>query len=144
MRRYVSKRYWTAWVGVGGEWTRSKSLEGSIAPRPQRQAYPQCLVMSEKAKGSVCAHYVFHGPAGEDSSSLPPTITILDLCLSPAASFFLINFFNVYLFLRERDRARAGEGQRERETQNLKQVPGSELSAQSPTWGSNSNCEIMT
>ena len=30
-----------------------------------------------------------------------------------------------------------GEGQRERETQNLKEDPGSELSAQSPTWGSN-------
>ena len=39
--------------------------------------------------------------------------------------------------LRERDRAWAGEGQRERETQNLKQAPGSELSAQSPTRGSN-------
>ena len=36
-----------------------------------------------------------------------------------------------------RDRTPAGEGQRERETQNLKQVPGSELSAQSPTRGSN-------
>ena len=31
-----------------------------------------------------------------------------------------------------------GEGHRERETQNLKQAPGSELSAQSPTRGSNS------
>ena len=31
-----------------------------------------------------------------------------------------------------------GEGQRERETQKLKQAPGSELSAQSLTWGSNS------
>ena len=30
-----------------------------------------------------------------------------------------------------------GEGQRERQTQNPKQVRGSELSAQSPTWGSN-------
>ena len=30
------------------------------------------------------------------------------------------------------------EGQKERETQNPKQVPGSELSAQNPTWGSNS------
>ena len=30
------------------------------------------------------------------------------------------------------------EGQRERETQNLKQAPGSELSAQRLTWGSNS------
>ena len=37
----------------------------------------------------------------------------------------------------ETDRARVGKGQRERETQNPKQVPGSELSAQSPTWGSN-------
>ena len=38
----------------------------------------------------------------------------------------------------ERDRARAGEGQRERETRNPKQAPGSELSAQSQTRGSNS------
>ena len=30
-----------------------------------------------------------------------------------------------------------GEGQRERETQNPKQAPGSELSAQSPTRGLN-------
>ena len=37
-----------------------------------------------------------------------------------------------------RDRVQVGEGQRERETQNLRQAPGSELSAQSPTWGSNS------
>ena len=32
----------------------------------------------------------------------------------------------------------AGEGHRERETQKLQQAPGSELSVQSPTWGSNS------
>ena len=38
-----------------------------------------------------------------------------------------------------------GEGQRERETQNPKQAPGSELSAQSPTGGSNSpSGEIMS
>ena len=30
------------------------------------------------------------------------------------------------------------EGQREKETQKPKQAPGSELSVQSPTWGSNS------
>ena len=30
-----------------------------------------------------------------------------------------------------------GGAERERETQNLKQAPGSELAAQSPTWGSN-------
>ena len=30
-----------------------------------------------------------------------------------------------------------GEGQRKRKTENPKQSPGSELIAQSPTWGSN-------
>ena len=50
----------------------------------------------------------------------------------------LFNLFLMFiLFFRERDRAGAGEGQRERETQNLMQVPGSALSAQSPTRGSN-------
>ena len=38
---------------------------------------------------------------------------------------------------RERDRVQVGEGQREGKTQNLKQIPGSELSAQSPTRGWN-------
>ena len=50
----------------------------------------------------------------------------------------VLNFFNVYLFLRERDRVQVGEGQRQRETQNLKQAPGSELSAQSLMWVLNS------
>ena len=62
-----------------------------------------------------------------------------DSVLRRISSVFL-NFFNVYLLLRDRekDRARAeGGAGRERETQNLKQAPGSELSAQSPTWGLN-------
>ena len=50
---------------------------------------------------------------------------------------FLKKFFYVCLFLRETDRVQVGEGQRERETQNQKQAPGPELSAQSPTQGSN-------
>ena len=46
-----------------------------------------------------------------------------------ATCFFF--FFNcLFIFERQRDRARAGEGQR-KETQNLKQAPVSELSAQS-------------
>ena len=48
-------------------------------------------------------------------------------------------FVNVYLFFfREREIANRGGAKRERETQNPKQAPGSELSAQSLTWGSNS------
>ena len=49
---------------------------------------------------------------------------------------FLFNIFLMFiLFLKERDRTWAGEGQRERKAQNPKQAPGSELWAQSPTWG---------
>ena len=57
-------------------------------------------------------------------------------------------FLNFYFFLtereRDRDRAWVGEGQRKRETQNLKQAPGSKLSAQSPTRGSNSGWNSRT
>ena len=43
----------------------------------------------------------------------------------------------MFIFERDRDRAWTEEGQRERETQNIKQAPGSELSAQSLTQGLN-------
>ena len=47
----------------------------------------------------------------------------------------------MFIFERERERERETEHEqgkgRERETQNLKQAPGSELSAQSPTQGPN-------
>ena len=54
--------------------------------------------------------------------------------------FFIIMIFNVYLCLRETERQsmRGGGAERERETQNPKQAPGSELSAQSRMRGSNS------
>ena len=57
-------------------------------------------------------------------------------------NFFVLEkrriFLNVYLFLGEREtELEHGQG-RERRRQNLKQAPGPELSAQSPTWGSNS------
>ena len=35
-------------------------------------------------------------------------------------------------------RGRERERERERDTQNLKEAPGSEMSAESPIWGSNS------
>ena len=48
-------------------------------------------------------------------------------------------FFNVlFIFERQRQSTSGGGAERERETQNPKQAPGSELSAQSPTLGSNS------
>ena len=43
----------------------------------------------------------------------------------------------MFIYLGETERVQAGEGQKERETQNPKQAPGSELSAQSPMRGSN-------
>ena len=60
-------------------------------------------------------------------------------CLTDWATQAPLNYFfkHLFIFETERDRAWAGEGQRERETQNSKQTPGSELSAQSPMWGSN-------
>ena len=64
----------------------------------------------------------------------------MDPAQVPFSFLLLLLFFgNVYLFLRETetDRVQIGEGQREEETQNLKQAPGSELSAQSPRRGSN-------
>ena len=51
--------------------------------------------------------------------------------------FLKIIFLSLFIIERERERAQAGEKQRERETQNPKQAPGSELSAQSQMRGSN-------
>ena len=51
---------------------------------------------------------------------------------------FSKNFFNVCLFLRQGETEHEQGRVRERETQNPKQAPSSELSAQSPTRGSNS------
>ena len=44
----------------------------------------------------------------------------------------------LFIAVRERQGVSRGGAERERETQNPKQAPGSKLSAQSPTQGSNS------
>ena len=66
----------------------------------------------------------------------------LEISFSPyprvCCFLFLIFLTFIYFWETERGRVWAGEGQRERETQNSKQAAGSELSAQSPTWGPNS------
>ena len=53
---------------------------------------------------------------------------------SADVSFFFSFFFLTFIF----ESVSGGGAERERETQNLKQTPGSELSAQSLTRGSNS------
>ena len=64
----------------------------------------------------------------------------IPLLLMYNTGYFEFFFFFTFLFIfeTERDRAWMEEGQRERETQDWKQAPGSEPSAQSPTRGSNS------
>ena len=68
----------------------------------------------------------------------PQTCFLISKSLSQHQTLisFLKIFFNVYFWERERERERTSRGraERERETQNIKQAPGSELSAQSPTW----------
>ena len=56
--------------------------------------------------------------------------------------FFFFNFL-MFILERERDRQSMSEGgaERERGTQDLKQAPGSELPAQTPMRGSNSQTE---
>ena len=61
------------------------------------------------------------------ATQAPPLLFLFKECL-----------FLCYLFLRERECVWTGKEQRERESQNLKQAPGSEPSAQSRTRGSNS------
>ena len=43
----------------------------------------------------------------------------------------------MFTFERERENTSRGGAEKERETQNLKQAPGSKMSAQSPMWGLN-------
>ena len=55
------------------------------------------------------------------------------------------SFIYLFIFERERQSTSKGGAERERETQNLKQAPGSELSAQNPNVGLElTKNEIMT
>ena len=45
----------------------------------------------------------------------------------------------MFLFIFERETERSGESERKGDTESEKQVPGSELSVQSPMWDLNSN-----
>ena len=109
----------------------------SSRPRPGGPGWDQVLSAKLEKRSGFLQHW---------SLSLPQLIhLIVKITANLMMAFGFISqskffFFNLYLLLRERetDRVRAGKGQREREMQNLKQAPGSELSAQSPKRGWNS------
>ena len=63
-------------------------------------------------------------------------ISCSSLVQSVQQNSFLLLLLFIYCW--ERETEHELERGREKETQNLKQDPGSELSGQSPTWGSNS------
>ena len=97
------------------------------------------FVGSSPASGSVLTSQSLEPALDSVSSSLSaPLLLTLCLYLSKINKHFFFNFFHVYLFLRQRQSMNGGESERERETQNLKQAPGSEQSAQSLTRISNS------
>ena len=73
-----------------------------------------------------------HLPEGKACLQLEKSV-VSHLCQHKM--FYFFNFFYIYLFLRDRIRAQMGEGQKE--MQNAKQAPGSELSAQSPSYLTN-------
>ena len=103
------------------------------------ESRPKCLPLRRQFYPSPCEYEFFQSGWWKEILS-PRLCECWDRSLRSfgVVSDFFFSFLNFHLFLRERERERAGEGQRERETQNPKQAPGSELSAQSPTWGSNS------
>ena len=71
--------------------------------------------------------------------TVPRTHTLADCPDVQGICRFLSRFFKdfFYVYFWGRARQSMSRGRAERETQNLKQAPGSELSAQSPTRGSN-------
>ena len=85
-----------------------------------------------------CSFVVCHRSFREGNETYVNLLNMLNQFIYEQYSIntcFLI--FLMFLFIFDRERAQAGEGERDRDTQNLKQAPGSELSAQSSMRGSN-------
>ena len=103
------------------------------------------IVSSKADTGKKCLTQVSCPEQHNIMVSLTPAS--LPLYLTPSLLygillFFFLTLFLMFIFEIERDRQTdrqsvSGEGQRVKETQNPKQAPGSELSAQSPKRGSN-------
>uniref|UniRef100_A0A8C8W9N2 Zinc finger CCCH-type containing 6 n=1 Tax=Panthera leo TaxID=9689 RepID=A0A8C8W9N2_PANLE len=86
--------------------------------------FQEVLVLTCLAAEKSLAHFIV---------PLPTLSIIVNFQAFYLYLFFIFLFFNVYLFLRQRETEHERGRVRERETQNPKQAPGSELSAQSPT-----------
>ena len=100
--------------------------QGRPSKGPQIQGLQQHTFVSPWAAGGKLETQAL--------ASLLPGEGLLPALLCPHCFFF-----KVYSFFRDRERQSvSGDGQTEKETQNPKQAPGSEPSAQSPTRGSNS------
>ena len=102
-------------------------LPATFDPPPTPRGRPSCYVIAENE------------PAAQDEKGLlPPCISEPGKPPLGSASLWILLFIFLHLFIFEGQRAREQGRGREREPQNPKQVPGSELSAQSLTQGSNS------
>ena len=101
-------------------------LQGAEAQHSARQPGTWLAYSSESPPLTV-------SPSGSNIAGLPVSLLAFTII-----SFKKNFFFNVYLFLGQRETEHERGRGRERGRQNRKQAPGSEPSAQSPTWGSNS------
>ena len=83
--------------------------------------------------------------AWDASPTEPPRHPTHSICVKDINVANVFFFFFQLLFIFEIEKEHEWGRVRERETQILKQAPGSELSAQSPTWGLKlTDREIMT
>ena len=112
---------------------------GPLPDPPVLSPRPHCLgCTASLAPGFLCLRLHLSCCSGTSFQSCCAGAYVTGLLINPLLSLSLYYFFNVYLFLRDRERQSTSRAGAEKETQNLKQAPGSELSAWSPMRGLNS------
>ena len=119
------------------------STSASSAPETLTWAgqLEQVTYTQDSAEWPTAAFPLKLGQRQKDQTRQDPLMSssAFDLIWFDLIWFDLKKFVMLFIFWqREKDRAWAAVGQRARETQNWKQAPGSELSAQSPMRVSNS------
>ena len=132
------ERGWGTWENSGTPAWLENGMGGGEAARAEKNGRSgRC--MKDLRYGPKASGF-YAEDIGKPPSAFMEICSVCSLCILANLSILFYYYFNVYLFLREtegdRDRAQVGKG-RERGRQNPKQGPGSELSTQSPTHGSN-------